>query len=86
MNRVQVLVIKHRHGQLNPAKIARGVHVIQAVGGAQHSRFGHAHVRAKQSAEHGFVANVGVATRDFGDCTLSDFIRRQDAKLNSNDF
>jgi hypothetical protein len=83
---VQVLVIKHRHGKLNAAKVARSIHVIQAIGGAQHSGLGYSHIGAKQPAQHGLVSNVRVATRDFGNRALSNFFRRQDAKLNSNNF
>ena len=86
VNGVQVLVVEHRHGKLNSAKVPRSVHVIQPVGGAQHAGLGHPHVGAKQPAEHGLVSNVGVATRDFGYGAFSDFFGREYAKLNSHNF
>lgn len=86
MDGVQMLVVKHRHGKLNPSKVSRSLHVIQTISGTQHSRFRHTHVGAKQSSEYGFVSNVGVAARDFSHCAFSDFFWRQDAKLNTNDF
>lgn len=81
----EVLDIKDGSFDFEVSMVAGCLHVIQSIGWTRESIIQHAHPCVEEPIDFGLVGNIGFAVGDFGN-SVSDVGRRENAKLNSNDF